>query len=286
MKSIDSQRPALLLTVCPRLWVTTRSVRSCFRVFGDGFPVAACGSRSFAGRRRAERLTRCNQTRAKCRVASRHDPIYRYRIGNQQAQGATKIPPHEADNDDDGSDVRSTQPGRGRRGDVRTALLAILLEGPGHGYDLIQRIEAKTKGAWRPSAGSVYPTLQLLCDETLLATREVDDKRIFTLTKRGGIAARLRLVEAGGAPWDRPGAGVRCRLQIRENMVLLALAVKQVSMAGTTGQIEQATLVISGARKQLYSILSNDPPSSEATTTNRSTQAPTNSDRASRGGRR
>ena len=48
-------------------------------------------------------------------------------------------------------------------------LLAVLVEEPGHGYDVIQRLEEKTGGSWRPSPGSVYPTLQLLEDEGLAA---------------------------------------------------------------------------------------------------------------------
>ena len=57
--------------------------------------------------------------------------------------------------------------GRMRRGDIRTAVLAVLSEEPGHGYDVIQRLEDKTEGSWRPSPGSVYPMLQLLADEGL-----------------------------------------------------------------------------------------------------------------------
>ena len=204
-----------------------------------------------------------------------------------RTRGAPSTRAHgHGDHNDVGSDDRSTQSGRGRRGDIRTALLAVLLEGPGHGYELIQRIEGKTRGVWRPSTGSVYPTLQLLSDEDLLTAREIDDKRIFTLTKAGGVAARRRLTEVGGAPWDRPSGGVRGRLQVRESMVLLAVAVKQVSMAGTTEQIQQATLVLSDARKQLYSILLNDPPTSAPTQVCPSTKVPTKSDKATRGGKR
>ena len=66
-------------------------------------------------------------------------------------------------------------PARAGRGDVRTALLVALLEGPQHGYQLIQAIEARTSGAWKPSPGSVYPTLQLLSDEGLVSLLGIDD---------------------------------------------------------------------------------------------------------------
>ena len=75
--------------------------------------------------------------------------------------------------------------GRMRRGDIRTAVLAVLAEEPGHGYDVIQRLEEKTAGAWRPSPGSVYPTLQLLEDEGLVRSVERDSKRVYEITDLG-----------------------------------------------------------------------------------------------------
>src|SRR3954449_9238200 len=74
---------------------------------------------------------------------------------------------------------------RMRRGDIRTAVLAVLSEEPGHGYDVIQRLEDKTDGSWRPSPGSVYPMLQLLADEGLARSVERDGKRVYELTDAG-----------------------------------------------------------------------------------------------------
>ena len=92
-----------------------------------------------------------------------------------------------------------------RRGDIRTALLAILAEEPGHGYDVIQRLEEKTSGAWRPSPGSVYPTLQLLEDEGLVRSVEHDGKRVYEITDQGRAEATRRIEEAGGTPWEIAG---------------------------------------------------------------------------------
>ena len=75
--------------------------------------------------------------------------------------------------------------GRMRRGDIRTAVLAVLSEEPGHGYDVMQRLEDKTDGSWRPSPGSVYPMLQLLADEGLARSVERDGKRVYELTDAG-----------------------------------------------------------------------------------------------------
>ena len=72
---------------------------------------------------------------------------------------------------------RGPGPGRMRRGEVRTAVLAVLAERPGHGYDIIQSLEEKSGGAWRPSPGSIYPTLQQLEDEDLVRSSEREGKR-------------------------------------------------------------------------------------------------------------
>jgi DNA-binding PadR family transcriptional regulator len=94
-----------------------------------------------------------------------------------------------------------------RRGDIRTAVLAVLAEEPGHGYEVIQAIEEKSGGAWRPSPGSVYPTLQLLEDEGLARSTEQDGKRVYQLTETGLAEAAKRVEEAGGPPWANQEGG-------------------------------------------------------------------------------
>jgi DNA-binding PadR family transcriptional regulator len=91
---------------------------------------------------------------------------------------------------------------RARRGDVRAAVLALLQERPMHGYEMIQELQARSGGVWRPSAGSIYPTLQLLEDEGLVAAEEVDGKRRFTLTAEGVAEAERR---PGRPPWEQVG---------------------------------------------------------------------------------
>src|SRR5262245_10929630 len=76
-----------------------------------------------------------------------------------------------------------------RRGEVRGLILAALRDKPMHGYELIQELEARSGGRWRPSAGSVYPTLQQLADEGLVTGEEVDGRRTYTLTDAGRKAA-------------------------------------------------------------------------------------------------
>src|SRR5215475_12080019 len=81
---------------------------------------------------------------------------------------------------------RKAGPGRrARRGDVRAAALALLTERPMHGYEMIQELEERTGGMWRPSPGAVYPALQLLEDQGLVTADAEAGKRLFYLTDSG-----------------------------------------------------------------------------------------------------
>ncbi len=98
--------------------------------------------------------------------------------------------------------------GRARRGDVRSAILALLAERPMHGYEIIGELSDRTEGLWRPSPGSIYPTLQLLEDEGLVTVQPDDagGKKRFSLTEEGRRAAAE--VAKGQAPWEAGGS--RC----------------------------------------------------------------------------
>ena len=138
-----------------------------------------------------------------------------------------------------------------RRGDVRTAILAVLAEEPGHGYEIIQALEAKSGGRWRPSPGSVYPTLQQLEDEDLVRSQERDGKRVYDITEAGRDEAQRRLAESG-APWEDDGP------DLRGNIKHLIMAYRQVLMAGSPEQTERANEIIATARKQMYRLLADD----------------------------
>jgi DNA-binding PadR family transcriptional regulator len=144
-----------------------------------------------------------------------------------------------------------------RRGEIRTALLATLVEEPGHGYDVIQRLEEKSGGAWRPSPGSVYPTLQLLEDEGLVRSTERDGKRVYEITDAGRAEAERRMADAGGSPWDPAGA-TSAFGQLREAMIGTGQAVRQIARNGNETQVQRAVDIVRDARKQLYQLLAED----------------------------
>jgi DNA-binding PadR family transcriptional regulator len=149
---------------------------------------------------------------------------------------------------------RNWQRDRRRRGDIRTAVLAVLAEAPGHGYEIIHRIEDKSAGAWRPSPGSVYPTLQLLEDEELVRATEREGKRVYEITDAGRAESERRIEEAGRAPWEQAADG-RGPGDLRRAIAMFHLAFRQVAVAGSQDQIDRAVEIVDDARRRLYQIL-------------------------------
>lgn len=143
--------------------------------------------------------------------------------------------------------------GRRRRGDVRTALLRLLSERPMHGYDLITELEDRSGGVWRPSPGSIYPTLQLLEDEGLLKAEDQDGKRVYAITDAGRAELEERTKRSGRPPWD-PGVDEGLA-DLREAGFKLAAASMQVAKTGTTEQRTQAAGILADARRKLYALL-------------------------------
>jgi DNA-binding PadR family transcriptional regulator len=144
--------------------------------------------------------------------------------------------------------------GRGRRGrgDVRAAILALLAERPMHGYEMIQELEARTGGVWRPSPGSVYPTLQLLEDEGLIAGEEGEGRRRFTLTDAGRAEAERQ----GQTPWEQVTAGVApAAWSLRDAIGQIVQASWSVAHAGTEAQQAKALEILNDSRRRLYALL-------------------------------
>jgi DNA-binding PadR family transcriptional regulator len=145
------------------------------------------------------------------------------------------------------------------KGDVRAAVLALLAEKPMHGYQIINEIAERSHGAWKPSAGSVYPNLQLLADEGLITADEADGRKTYSLTEAG----RAEAAASGDRtpPWPTPASGSRdfgVPGPLTKAGIELAQAAAQVGRTGTPEQIKQAVEVLDEARRRLYSILAQD----------------------------
>jgi DNA-binding PadR family transcriptional regulator len=146
------------------------------------------------------------------------------------------------------------------KGDVRTAVLALLAEKPMHGYQIIQQIEERSGGSWKPSPGSVYPTLQLLADEGLIKAEEAGGRKTYSLTPEGQEVADAAAEKS--APWvgssSREGSHSGRASALPKAGIDLAQAVAQVGRSGSPEQVKEAIAVLDDARRKIFSILAQD----------------------------
>lgn len=145
--------------------------------------------------------------------------------------------------------------GRMKRGDVRAGILALLAEQPRNGYQIMQELEQRSRGMWRPSPGSVYPALQQLQDEGLVREQTGASGRVFELTEQGRKAVEAQ----GAAPWESAASAAD-----DESLELLGLAhqigaaAAQVLHTGNAAQIAEARKALIATRRALYRILAED----------------------------
>ena len=152
---------------------------------------------------------------------------------------------------------------RARRGDIPVAILSVLAEKPMHGYDLIRELEARSGGIWHPSAGSVYPTLQMLQEQGLLTGEDQDGKRVYSITDAGRAHLEERNARTGGTPWDFAREGARDARErfgtLFSAMGGLGGAVMQVAREGSPEQVERVAQIVAEARRQVYALLADAP---------------------------
>jgi DNA-binding PadR family transcriptional regulator len=149
---------------------------------------------------------------------------------------------------------------RMQRGDVRAAILVLLDEEPRNGYGLMQEIEQRSEGAWRPSPGSVYPALSQLEDEGLIRAETRDGRKLFALTDAGRRHVEEHREELG-APWEDASGGLGEHVvELRDLLWQVGTAAMQVVQAGDEQQVARAREVLTEARRSLYRILAGDDP--------------------------
>jgi len=144
-----------------------------------------------------------------------------------------------------------------KRGKVRPLILAVLHDQPMHGYQVMQELEARTGGRWRPSAGTIYPTLQQLEDEGLVRAQEEDGRKVYNLTDAGREAAESSPLTRH--PWfdkDAGGEGIDLRKQA---MQLVGAAI-QVKRVGSAEAQREAQRILAESRRRLYRLLADDEP--------------------------
>jgi DNA-binding PadR family transcriptional regulator len=148
--------------------------------------------------------------------------------------------------------------GRSRRGDVRAAILLLLEEQPRNGYGLMQEVEQRSSGAWRPSPGSIYPALAQLEDEGLIEPAAGEQGKAFALTDAGRAYVEEQRDKLG-APWQTASEGMPAGLHdLRRAAGQLAMAAMQVAQTGDPEAIENARRILDESRKALYRLLAGD----------------------------
>jgi DNA-binding PadR family transcriptional regulator len=161
---------------------------------------------------------------------------------------------------------------RARRGDVRAAILSVLAEADAgspdaeiNGYGIISAIGERSAGAWRPSPGSVYPTISQLEDEGLVTTTESRGRRVLGLTDQGRAYVEDNAGELA-AVWDafesdggsRAGArsgGGPDYARLKPEIGQLMSAVWQIATQGTDRQRAEAIALLVETRRRLYGLL-------------------------------
>lgn len=149
---------------------------------------------------------------------------------------------------------------RQRRGDIKFALLELIAEQPRHGYELIKALEERYAGFYRPSPGSVYPTLQLLEDEGSAVSEPIDGKRVYSITDAGRklLEEQQQQADRSGGRHRGPGRGDIGPeiLGLRSSAMALMATVMEVGRHGTAEQRRAAQEQLDATRREIYRILS------------------------------
>ena len=149
---------------------------------------------------------------------------------------------------------------RVRRGDVRAAILDVLATEPMNGYQLITQITERTQGAWKPSPGSVYPTLSQLEDEGLVEGDDTRGRRVLRLTDEGRAYVEANAEELAGVwtPFAEPerSAGPDYS-SLKPEIGQVMSAVWQIVSTGTEQQRRDAIEILVDTRRRLYGLLAD-----------------------------
>lgn len=145
---------------------------------------------------------------------------------------------------------------RANKGDVRSAIISLLAEAPSNGYGLIRAIEEKTGGAWRPSPGSIYPTLQQLVDEELISPTGTERRTDYELTEAGRSYLADHAEEIQKA-WDATPGQSDADAAFHESVGKLFGVVHQFRASATDAQRAAASEKLDEVRRALYLILAD-----------------------------
>ncbi len=151
---------------------------------------------------------------------------------------------------------------RARRGNGRAAILSLLGGAPMNGYQIMQAIEQRSNGTWKPSSGSIYPTLQLLADEDLVATEAggQSGSTTYKLSAKGKryVDDHKDELAADWLPTEDDAQSANPKWELMMQVRQITMAVMQVAQTGTQKQIDEAKKLLAETRRGLYRMLADD----------------------------
>jgi DNA-binding PadR family transcriptional regulator len=160
------------------------------------------------------------------------------------------------------------------RGDLKYVLLSLLRERPMHGYEMMKQLEEQASGFYTPSAGAIYPTLQLMEDRGWVTSQVVDGKKIYTITDAGRqeLEAQNQRAQSFGGPFGWGGLhhghggpfGRQAQPELaalrREGMEVARLLMASVrASGGDPEKLARLRAIIEGTRNNLQEFLGQAP---------------------------
>lgn len=153
------------------------------------------------------------------------------------------------------------------KGDLKYVILDLLKDKPSHGYEIIRAMEEAFDGFYTPSAGSVYPILQLLEDMGLAKSSALDGRKIYTINEEGKRFLAERQETVDKIKGHIHGWGLDNRTEFREmirhmhNLVrLIAIRTRRRAHRFEPGKLTRINAVLSHACDDIEEILQQKEP--------------------------
>jgi DNA-binding PadR family transcriptional regulator len=159
------------------------------------------------------------------------------------------------------------------RGDLKVVILELLRDQPRHGYDIIRALEERMGGSYRPSPGSVYPTLQMLEDLGYVTSTQQEGKKVYAITDEGRryLAEQQPTIDdirsRIAAGWDAAS-----RPEVADLMHELQQLARALFRQGTRGalqspeRLKELREIVARARAEVDSLADADRPATPAAT--------------------
>lgn len=139
---------------------------------------------------------------------------------------------------------------RAKRGNTAPIILRLLLEKPMYGYEIISRLEGKSFGMWRPSAGSIYPNLQMLEEQELIASKEEKGKKVYHLTEKGKAEA-AQAEETARVPWEEKAKHAKKFIELKHLLFENLWIIKELAMEDSDEKMESVKKILEDTKKKL-----------------------------------